>query len=62
MMVLEYFTSHSWVWNTDNLGMLISQMSPEDKKVTLPNPTHPHRHKMADGAPPSAGLLFQTLT
>uniref|UniRef100_A0A4W6EFW9 Fatty acyl-CoA reductase n=1 Tax=Lates calcarifer TaxID=8187 RepID=A0A4W6EFW9_LATCA len=33
MMVLEYFTSHSWVWNTDNLAMLMAQMSPEDKKV-----------------------------
>ncbi|XP_028263541.1 fatty acyl-CoA reductase 1 isoform X2 [Parambassis ranga] len=33
MMVLEYFTSHSWVWNTDNLTMLLAQMSPEDKKV-----------------------------
>uniref|UniRef100_A0AAQ5XYG4 Fatty acyl-CoA reductase n=1 Tax=Amphiprion ocellaris TaxID=80972 RepID=A0AAQ5XYG4_AMPOC len=33
MMVLEYFTSHSWVWNTDNVAMLLAQMSPEDKKV-----------------------------
>ncbi|XP_034033084.1 fatty acyl-CoA reductase 1 isoform X1 [Thalassophryne amazonica] len=33
MMVLEYFTSHSWVWNTDNIAMLMAQMSPEDKKV-----------------------------
>uniref|UniRef100_A0A665T9A8 Fatty acyl-CoA reductase n=1 Tax=Echeneis naucrates TaxID=173247 RepID=A0A665T9A8_ECHNA len=33
MMVLEYFTSHSWAWNTDNVAMLMSQMSPEDKKV-----------------------------
>ncbi|XP_043981504.1 fatty acyl-CoA reductase 1 isoform X1 [Gambusia affinis] len=33
MMVLEYFTSHSWVWNTDNVAMLLSHMSPEDKKV-----------------------------
>ncbi|XP_075898692.1 fatty acyl-CoA reductase 1 isoform X1 [Nelusetta ayraudi] len=33
MMVMEYFTSHSWVWNTDNITMLMSQMSPEDKKV-----------------------------
>ncbi|XP_022053034.1 fatty acyl-CoA reductase 1 isoform X2 [Acanthochromis polyacanthus] len=33
MMVLEYFTSHSWVWNTDNMAMLLAQMSPEDKKV-----------------------------
>ncbi|XP_011605197.2 fatty acyl-CoA reductase 1 isoform X2 [Takifugu rubripes] len=33
MMVLEYFTSHSWVWNTDNMTMLMAQMSPEDKKL-----------------------------
>ncbi|XP_047246817.1 fatty acyl-CoA reductase 1 isoform X2 [Girardinichthys multiradiatus] len=33
MVVLEYFTSHSWVWNTDNVAMLLSHMSPEDKKV-----------------------------
>ncbi|KAM4572828.1 fatty acyl-CoA reductase 1 isoform 2-T2 [Odontesthes bonariensis] len=33
MMVLEYFTSHSWMWNTDNVAMLLAQMSPEDKKV-----------------------------
>ncbi|XP_024864499.1 fatty acyl-CoA reductase 1 isoform X2 [Kryptolebias marmoratus] len=33
MMVLEYFTSHSWVWNTDNMAMLMAHMSPEDKKV-----------------------------
>lgn len=33
MMVLEYFTSHSWVWNNDNVAMLMAQMSPEDKKV-----------------------------
>ncbi|KAM8860699.1 fatty acyl-CoA reductase 1 isoform 3-T4 [Synchiropus picturatus] len=33
MMVLEYFTSHSWVWNTDNVAMLQSHMAPEDKKL-----------------------------
>lgn len=33
MMVLEYFTSHSWVWSNDNVAMLIGQMSSEDKKV-----------------------------
>ncbi|XP_013888639.1 fatty acyl-CoA reductase 1 [Austrofundulus limnaeus] len=33
MMVLEYFTSHSWVWNTNNMAMLMAHMSPEDKKV-----------------------------
>ncbi|XP_041652624.1 fatty acyl-CoA reductase 1 isoform X3 [Cheilinus undulatus] len=33
MMVLEYFTSHSWVWNNDNISMLMAQLSPEDKKI-----------------------------
>ncbi|KAI9532057.1 cyclin-dependent kinase inhibitor far1 [Dissostichus eleginoides] len=33
MMVLEYFTSHSWVWSNENITMLIGQMSQEDKKV-----------------------------
>ncbi|XP_061898507.1 fatty acyl-CoA reductase 1 [Entelurus aequoreus] len=33
MMVLEYFTSHSWVWNTDNVTMLLGNMSSDDKKV-----------------------------
>lgn len=57
MMVLEYFTSHSWVWNTDNIAMLMAQMSPEDKKVgwtqmfCLPPPhnTDVHTLEMADG-------------
>ncbi|XP_061466460.1 fatty acyl-CoA reductase 1 isoform X2 [Rhineura floridana] len=33
MMLLEYFTSNSWDWNTDNVNMLMSQLSPEDKKA-----------------------------
>ncbi|XP_006004394.1 fatty acyl-CoA reductase 1 isoform X3 [Latimeria chalumnae] len=33
MMLLEYFTSHSWVWNTENTNMLMCQLSSEDKKV-----------------------------
>ncbi|XP_041447191.1 uncharacterized protein LOC399063 isoform X1 [Xenopus laevis] len=33
MMLLEYFTSNSWVWNNENTNMLMSQLSPEDKKV-----------------------------
>ncbi|KAI4894800.1 hypothetical protein NFI96_017097 [Prochilodus magdalenae] len=33
MMVLEYFTSHSWVWNTDNVTMLLNQLGAEDRKV-----------------------------
>ncbi len=35
MMVLEYFTSHSWVWNMDNVTMLMNQMGSEDKKVCV---------------------------
>ncbi|XP_072290870.1 fatty acyl-CoA reductase 1 isoform X2 [Eucyclogobius newberryi] len=33
MMVLEYFTSHSWVWHNDNVTSLMTHMSPEDKKM-----------------------------
>lgn len=33
MMLLEYFTSNSWDWNTDNVNMLMNQLSPEDKKT-----------------------------
>ncbi|XP_020857626.1 fatty acyl-CoA reductase 1 isoform X2 [Phascolarctos cinereus] len=33
MMFLEYFTSNSWVWNTDNVNMLMNQLNPEDKKT-----------------------------
>uniref|UniRef100_A0A8B9EJU8 Fatty acyl-CoA reductase C-terminal domain-containing protein n=1 Tax=Anser cygnoides TaxID=8845 RepID=A0A8B9EJU8_ANSCY len=34
MMLLEYFTSNSWVWNTENMTMLMNQLTPEDKKVS----------------------------
>ncbi|KAL7992196.1 hypothetical protein Chor_016452 [Crotalus horridus] len=34
MVLLEYFTSNSWEWNTDNVNMLMSQLSPEDKKAS----------------------------
>uniref|UniRef100_A0A2K5RVA1 Fatty acyl-CoA reductase n=1 Tax=Cebus imitator TaxID=2715852 RepID=A0A2K5RVA1_CEBIM len=33
MMFLEYFTSNSWVWNIDNVNILINQLNPEDKKT-----------------------------
>ncbi|XP_036905919.1 fatty acyl-CoA reductase 1 isoform X2 [Sturnira hondurensis] len=33
MVFLEYFTSNSWVWNTDNVVMLMNQLNPEDKKT-----------------------------
>lgn len=34
MMLLEYFTSNSWIWNTENMTMLMNQLTPEDKKVS----------------------------
>ncbi|XP_064369040.1 fatty acyl-CoA reductase 1 isoform X2 [Dromaius novaehollandiae] len=33
MMLLEYFTSNSWIWNTENMTMLMNQLNPEDKKT-----------------------------
>ncbi|XP_055404537.1 fatty acyl-CoA reductase 1 isoform X2 [Bubalus kerabau] len=33
MVFLEYFTSNSWVWSTDNVNMLMNQLNPEDKKT-----------------------------
>lgn len=33
MMVLEYFTSNSWNWSTENMSQLQNSMSPEDRKV-----------------------------
>uniref|UniRef100_A0A8C2V9E5 Uncharacterized protein n=1 Tax=Chinchilla lanigera TaxID=34839 RepID=A0A8C2V9E5_CHILA len=32
MVFLEYFTSNSRVWNTDNVNMLMNQLNPEDKR------------------------------
>lgn len=34
MMLVEFFTKHSWEWNTDNINMLMSQLNPEDKKAS----------------------------
>ncbi|XP_054055817.1 fatty acyl-CoA reductase 1 isoform X2 [Rissa tridactyla] len=33
MTLLEYFTSNSWIWNTENMTMLMNQLHPEDKKT-----------------------------
>ncbi|KAM4017050.1 fatty acyl-CoA reductase 1 isoform 1-T1 [Anomaloglossus baeobatrachus] len=33
MMLLEYFTSNSWIWSNENTNMLMNQLNPEDKKV-----------------------------
>ena len=35
MVLLEYFTSNSWVWSTDNVNMLMNQLNPEDKKASI---------------------------
>lgn len=32
--LLEYFSSQDWEWNSENLSMLMSQMTPEDRKVS----------------------------
>lgn len=34
MTLLEYFTSKSWIWNTENMTMLMNQLNPEDKKAS----------------------------
>ncbi|NXI65638.1 FACR1 reductase, partial [Anseranas semipalmata] len=33
MVLLEYFTRNSWIWNTENMTMLMNQLTPEDKKA-----------------------------
>ncbi|XP_071618622.1 fatty acyl-CoA reductase 1 isoform X4 [Heliangelus exortis] len=33
MMLLEYFTSKTWIWNTENVTMLMNQLNPQDKKT-----------------------------
>lgn len=37
--LLEYFSSQDWVWNSDNMSMLMGQLTPEDRKVR-PNILH----------------------
>lgn len=32
--LLEYFSSQDWEWNSENLSMLMSQLTPEDRKVS----------------------------
>lgn len=33
--LLEYFSSQDWEWNSENLSMLMSQLTPEDRKVSV---------------------------
>lgn len=39
--LLEYFSSQDWEWNSDNMNMLMNQLSSEDRKVhTVPQVPH----------------------
>lgn len=31
--LLEYFSRQDWEWNSENMNMLMSHLSPEDRKV-----------------------------
>ncbi|NXG10505.1 FACR1 reductase, partial [Sakesphorus luctuosus] len=33
MTLLEYFSTQSWTWSSDNMNMLMSQLNTEDKKL-----------------------------
>lgn len=33
--LLEYFSSQDWEWNSENMSMLMGQLTPEDRKVGL---------------------------
>lgn len=39
---LDYFTSHSWTFSSDNLFMLYNKMTPEDRKLFPINPKQIH--------------------
>lgn len=38
--LLEYFSSQDWEWNSENLSMLMSQLTPEDRKVSRGQTRH----------------------
>lgn len=33
--MLEYFINRSWEWSTNNTEMLLSELSPEDQRVSM---------------------------
>lgn len=33
--MLEYFVNNSWEWSTNNTEMLLSELSPEDQRVSM---------------------------
>lgn len=35
MLLLEYFTCQSWEWSSENMNMLMTQLSPEDRRVSI---------------------------
>lgn len=35
MMLLQYFSTQSWDWSSDNMNMLMSHLNTEDKKVSI---------------------------
>lgn len=41
--LLEYFSSQDWEWNSENLSMLMSQLTPEDRKVSQFGSNMPQR-------------------
>lgn len=38
--LLEYFSSQDWEWNSDNMNMLMNQLSTEDRKVHAVHQIH----------------------
>uniref|UniRef100_A0A3P8X8B1 Fatty acyl-CoA reductase n=1 Tax=Esox lucius TaxID=8010 RepID=A0A3P8X8B1_ESOLU len=47
--LLEYFSSQDWEWNSENMNMLMSHLSPEDRKVQYlqPRPSTYHTAMIA---------------
>lgn len=35
MTLLQYFSTQSWNWSSDNMNMLMSHLNTEDKKVNM---------------------------
>ncbi|XP_061438515.1 fatty acyl-CoA reductase 2 isoform X2 [Rhineura floridana] len=42
MRLLEFFTSRTWKWNSDNMNMLMTQLSAKDKKLFCFDICHLH--------------------
>jgi len=44
--LLEYFSSQDWQWSSDNLNMLMSHLSAEDRKVHTHTQTNKHSFRI----------------